>query len=188
MVTKLCGTVWPHAVLVVDIMGYISNLHYHDDVIKWIHFPRFWPFVRGIHRSPVNSSHKGQWRWALMFSLICAQINDREAVDLRHHCAHYDVIVMASAHSRYSSIGLLRHDCCRCLDDKQAIPQTMLGTDRQVNDPLVSVLSPVSSFHSDTAPFVAQWQSSIGINAAYFYFIPIKKCNRIHEWLDYFLQ
>ena len=48
----------------------------HDDVIKWKHFPRYWPFVRGIHRSPVNSSHKGQWRGALMFSLICTWIND----------------------------------------------------------------------------------------------------------------
>ena len=27
----------------------------HDDVIKWEHFQRYWPFVRGIHRSPVNS-------------------------------------------------------------------------------------------------------------------------------------
>ena len=31
----------------------------HDDVIKWKHFPRYWPFVRGIHRSPVTSQHKG---------------------------------------------------------------------------------------------------------------------------------
>ena len=44
----------------------------HDDVIKWKHFPRYWPFVRGIHRSPVNSRHKEKWRGALMFSLICA--------------------------------------------------------------------------------------------------------------------
>ena len=43
---------------------------FHDDVIKCKHFPRRWPFVRGIHRSPVNSPHKGQWRGALMFSLI----------------------------------------------------------------------------------------------------------------------
>ena len=43
----------------------------HYDVIKWKHFPRYWPFVRGIHRSPVNSPHKGQWRGASMFSLIC---------------------------------------------------------------------------------------------------------------------
>ena len=47
----------------------------HYDVIKRKHFPRYWPFARGIHRSPVNSPHKGQWRWALMFSSICARIN-----------------------------------------------------------------------------------------------------------------
>ena len=39
----------------------------HDDVINWKHFPRYWPFVRGIHRSPVNSPEKGQWHRALMF-------------------------------------------------------------------------------------------------------------------------
>ena len=71
----------------------------HDDVIKWKHFPRYWPFVRGIHRSPVNSPHKGQWRGALMFCLICAWINgwvnNGEAGDWRRHHAHYNVIVMA---------------------------------------------------------------------------------------------
>ena len=30
----------------------------HDDVIKWKHFPRYWPFVRGIHRSPVITGHR----------------------------------------------------------------------------------------------------------------------------------
>ena len=54
-------------------LSYIVSTH--DDVIKWKHFPCYWPFVRGIHRSPVNSPHKGQWRGALMFSLICARIN-----------------------------------------------------------------------------------------------------------------
>ena len=47
---------------------------------------------------PVNSPHKGQWRGALMFSLICAWINDwvnnREAGDLRRHRGHYGVNVM----------------------------------------------------------------------------------------------
>ena len=70
----------------------------HNDVIKWKHFPRYWPFVRGIQRSPVSSLHKGQWSGAFMFSLICAWINgwvnNREAGDFRHHRAHYDVIVM----------------------------------------------------------------------------------------------
>ena len=74
------------------------NKYIHDDVIKWKHFPRYCPFVRGIHRWPVNSPHKGQWRGALMFSLICARINfwvnNREAGDLRRHCAHHDVTVI----------------------------------------------------------------------------------------------
>ena len=69
-----------------------------DDVIKWKHFPRYWPFVWGIHRSPVNSPHKDQWREALMFSLICTWINGwvnyGEAGDSRCHRAHYDVTVM----------------------------------------------------------------------------------------------
>ena len=47
---------------------------------------------------PVNSPHKGQWRGALMFSLICTWINgwvnNREAGDLRHYRVHNDVIVM----------------------------------------------------------------------------------------------
>ena len=47
----------------------------HDDVMKWKPFARYWPFVRGIHRSPVSSPHKGQSRGALMFSLICVWIN-----------------------------------------------------------------------------------------------------------------
>ena len=70
----------------------------HDDVIKWKHFPRYWPFVRGIHRSPVNSPHKGQWHGALMFSLISVWkndwVNNREAGDLRRYRDHYNVIVM----------------------------------------------------------------------------------------------
>ena len=57
------------------MIQYMRGFFTHDDVIKWKHFPRYWPFVRGIHRSPVNSPHKGQWRGALMFSLICARIN-----------------------------------------------------------------------------------------------------------------
>ena len=78
-------------------VSYISkgNPGMHDDVIKWKQFLRYWLFVRGIHRSPVNSPHKGQWRGALMFSLICAWtngwVNNRHASDLKRHCNHYDV-------------------------------------------------------------------------------------------------
>ena len=57
-------------------------IQWHDDIIKWKHFLRYWPFVWGIHRSPVNSPHKGQWRGALMFSLICAWLNEWTIVRL----------------------------------------------------------------------------------------------------------
>ena len=66
----------------------------HGDVIKWKYFPRYWPFVRGIHRSPVNSPLKDQWRGALMFSLICAWMNGWENTREAGHHAHYDATVM----------------------------------------------------------------------------------------------
>ena len=87
---------------------YNLMLTMHDDVIKWKHFPRYWPFVRGIHWSPVNSPHKGQWRGAFMINLICARINgwvnNCEAGDLRRYRAHYDVIVMGIAIKPVSSL------------------------------------------------------------------------------------
>ena len=84
-------------------------LIHHEDVIKWKHFPRYWPFGRGIHRSPVNSPHKGQWRGALMFSLICVWtniwVNNGYAGDLRRYYAYYDVIVTNVA--RHTLLRLL---------------------------------------------------------------------------------
>ena len=49
----------------------------------------------------VDSPQKGQWRGALMFSLICVWTNgwtnNRDAGDLRPHRTHYDVIIMEQA-------------------------------------------------------------------------------------------
>ena len=79
-----------------------------DDVNKWKYFPPYRRFVRGIHGSPVNFPHKGQWRGALMFSFISTRINgwinNREAGDLRRHRAHYDIIVMM-----HKNAGLMRN-------------------------------------------------------------------------------
>ena len=88
---RMWESLWTH-------LASLSPTHLHDDVIKWGHFARYWPFVRGIHWSPVNSPHKGQWRGALMFSLICAWINDwvnnGEAGNVRRHRANYEVTAM----------------------------------------------------------------------------------------------
>ena len=91
-------TIGPHSIVAITSRKYGNWGMRHDDVIKWKHFPRYWPFARGIHRSPVNSPHKGQWRGALIFALICARINgwvdNREAGDLRRYRSHSDIIVM----------------------------------------------------------------------------------------------
>ena len=59
----------------------------HDDIIEWKCFPRYWPFLRGIHRSVTK-----------MFSLICAWtsgwVNNAKVGDLRPHCAHNDITVI----------------------------------------------------------------------------------------------
>ena len=97
-VTKGCD--WPTPANHIEVQATARQVR-HDDVIEWKHYPRYWPFVRGIHRAPGNSPHKGQWRGALVFSLICVWINgwvdNREAGDLRRHRAHYDVIVMVTS-------------------------------------------------------------------------------------------
>ena len=82
----------------IPFLNVSGALLLHDYVIKWKQFLRYWPFVRGVHRSTMNSPHKSQWRGALMFSLIRACIiswvNNPEAGDSRQYRARYDVIVV----------------------------------------------------------------------------------------------
>ena len=70
----------------------------HKDVIKWKHLPRYWPYVRGIHRSQVNSYTKASDAELWCFLFICAWTNvwvyNRNAGDLRRHRAQNDVIVI----------------------------------------------------------------------------------------------
>ena len=63
----------------------------------------------GIHRPPVNSPHKGQWRVAFMPSLICAWrnnwVNTRHGGDLTRHRTHYDVTVVVAICRHKSRLG-----------------------------------------------------------------------------------
>ena len=99
--------------------------HFHDDVIKWKHFPCYWPFVRGIHRSPANSPHKGHRRGALMFTLICVWINgcvnNCKAGDQRRYCAHYGVTVMLT---KIPSLYAFEFDIFRCIQWRNCIKMT----------------------------------------------------------------
>ena len=109
-------------VMGVSILNYVMTplpLCCHDDVMKWKHFPRHWPFVQGIHRSPVNSTHTCQWRGALLFSLICSWIHDwvnnREAGDMRSRRADYDVTVMTACNNMFSNMNMSKLIIlCKC--------------------------------------------------------------------------
>ena len=70
----------------------LSRRQYHGDVVKWKHFPRYWPFLCG------DSPHNGQRCGTKMYSLICAwtygSTDNRDVSDLIRHRAPYDVAVM----------------------------------------------------------------------------------------------
>ena len=67
--------------------------------------------MRGIHQSLVSSPHKGQWRRALMFSLICVWtnnwINNWDAGGLRCHHAHYNFTVMFNLRQHWDNQQLV---------------------------------------------------------------------------------
>ena len=66
-----------------------------DDVIKWKHFPCYWPFVREIHQSPVDCPHKGQWCRALMFLWSVPEQ------------AHYSDVIMGDIASQITSLKIV---------------------------------------------------------------------------------
>ena len=77
-----------------------------------------------IHRSPVNSTHKGQWRRALILPLIFVWTNgwvtNRDAGDLRRYRAHYHVTeifcgkryAIGYLHSLWVACKLNVNNCC----------------------------------------------------------------------------
>ena len=75
-----------------------SQLKCHNDVIKWTDFTRWWSFVKGIHRSPVDPPHieasdAGLWcfLWSAPELTVELWANNRNARDFIRHRAHYDV-------------------------------------------------------------------------------------------------
>ena len=121
------------------IIFHIYVLKNHEGVIKWKHFPRYWPFVRGIHRSPVNFPHKGQWRGASMFSSIYAWrnswVNNREPGDLRRYRAHYDVTVMCFRSMDYIQLKYysqlkVTEDCKQSIGTRKVMSTVTVGLNK----------------------------------------------------------
>ena len=96
------------ALIIIIPIGFIGGIirsHFFSDgriLAWWRHqmetFSALLALCAGNSSVTVNSSHKGQWRGALTFSLTWVRmngwVNNREAGDLRRHRAHYDVTVM----------------------------------------------------------------------------------------------
>ena len=82
----------------------------------------------GNHRSPVNSPHKGQWRGALMFSLIRAWINgwtnNQDAGDLSRHFTHYDVTAMSE--ETMKNMGKFTRNCEPCASFSESTVTAMV--------------------------------------------------------------
>ena len=109
---------------------YCWCLSKHDGVIKWKHFPCYWPFVRGIHRSPANSPQKDQWRRVLMFCLICTWtngwVNNWDAGDFRRHRANCDVIVIWNFTGPLTPVCLQMSEQRTALDHQQAATHILI--------------------------------------------------------------
>ena len=132
---------------------------WHDDVIKWKHF----------HRSPVNYPHKGQWRGALMFSLICAWINgwvnNGDAGDLRRHGSHYDVIIMITG-QYFTVVPVTSHP----LLGAQSLPEPAIAY-----YPLISVKQ------TSALEYVTQLIFFVCLNVLQ----PVVLANNIASWIEY---
>ena len=123
-----------------------------------------------IHRSPVNSPHKGQWRGALLFYLICAWINgwvnNREAGNLRRDRGHYDVTIMwyyavircnysSSRNSRRTTWGIMRQQIISAILGKKntcyvATGQSRVGATKPIHSLIYFVIFPVLQNHQNT--------------------------------------
>ena len=113
LLTHICATLsqW---VNLVNTSGFSNQYQWYPSIVDdtrgssflciswWRHqmetFSALLALCAGNSPVPGEFPHKGQWRGALMYSLICTWINDwvntREAGDLRRYRGHYDVIVI----------------------------------------------------------------------------------------------
>ena len=74
-----------------------GRLKWDDNVVKWKHFPRYWPFVRGSHRwiSLTKASDAELWYFFdLRLNKPLSKHSTRDVGDLKCHRAHHDVTII----------------------------------------------------------------------------------------------
>ena len=78
--------------------SYIKPYQYHDHVIKWKHFPRYRPFVRGIHISKASDA-----KLEVLFDLHLNKglSNKPNFGYLKSLCINYDDTVMNINHPHH---------------------------------------------------------------------------------------
>ena len=116
---------FPHFLQHIEYKPGVTHMGHHDDVIKRKHFPRYWPFVRGMNsptQRPVTRS------FDVFFE------NNHEAGDLRRYRAHYDMtspwclccvwLRFGTGQCYYYYFGLLQHHF-----DNHAIPAVSVKHD-----------------------------------------------------------
>ena len=59
------------------------------------------------HRWPPPPPPQGQWRGMLLFTFICAWMNNREAGDLKRQRSHYDITVIFIDKGTYLNYDIL---------------------------------------------------------------------------------
>ena len=84
------------SVNVDDISQSGTNTSEHGGVIKWKYFPRYWVFVRELHRLILLTKASDAELWCFPWSTPEQNgwANNQDAGDLKRHRAHYDIIVM----------------------------------------------------------------------------------------------
>ena len=126
---------WLNLINKPNYIGSYSEVPLYITPIKMSSNPRYWPVVRGIHRSPVNSPHKGHWRGA--FFICYMRLNKQSSKQLKRrwfettssliwrHCnvCTYTCIISIVYYTVYMSY--LPHNCASSKNTKLSF--TMLG-------------------------------------------------------------
>ena len=139
-------------------------------------------FVREIHRSLVNSPHKGQWRGALMFSLICTWRNgcaiNRDAGDLKHHRAHYNVtIIFIRVYNQDVRLSSCCLGLCQCMHKALlSLFPTSVGEIRNDTLSTLQICDKNQSVHHKSNN---NWQTGLKLNTQAFKAIQQAKRNTL---------